>query len=89
MGTEKVHYMTHCAITVMKWGDLINMGGDAAETAHKYNVKARGKNTNQGSKSARRMLLLSTRQQAASLLCQAVQGVIMINISNFREYYTN
>ena len=38
--------MVHCASEIMRWGSLINCSGEAAEEAHKINVKGPGTNTN-------------------------------------------
>jgi len=39
---EKIHSMLHCSMEIMRWGSLINCSGEAAETAHKINVKGPG-----------------------------------------------
>ena len=44
---EKIHSMLHSASEIMRWGSLINCSGEAAETAHKINVKGPGSNVNQ------------------------------------------
>ena len=36
------------AAEIMWWGNLINCSGEAAEEAHKINVKGPGNNTNKG-----------------------------------------
>ena len=44
---EKIHSILHSASEIMRWGSLINCSGEAAETAHKINVKGPGSNVNQ------------------------------------------
>ena len=44
---EKIHSMLHSASEIMRWDSLINCSGEAAETAHKINVKGPGSNVNQ------------------------------------------
>ena len=44
---EKIHSILHSASEIMRWGSLINCSGEAAETAHKINVKGPCSNVNQ------------------------------------------
>ncbi len=42
LACQKVHSIVHCASEIMRWGSLINCFDDAAEEAHKINVKGPG-----------------------------------------------
>ena len=43
---EKIHSVVHAATEIMRWGNLINCSGEAAEGTHKINVKGSGANIN-------------------------------------------
>ena len=42
----KIHSVLHSAGEIMRWGNLINCSGEAAENTHNINVKGPGANTN-------------------------------------------
>ena len=43
---DRIHFVLHSAGEILRWGDLINRSGEAAENTHKINVKGPGANTN-------------------------------------------
>ena len=71
---EKIHSMLHCASEIMRWGSLINSSGEAAETAHKINVKGPGANVNQRDSSLGTLLNHARRKETARMLGCAIQG---------------
>ena len=71
---EKIHSMLHCASEIMRWGSLINSSGEAAETAHKINVKGPGSNVNQGDSALGTLMTHARRKQTARLMGTAIQG---------------
>ena len=71
---EKIHSMVHCASEIMRWGSLINCSGEAAETAHKINVKRPGSNVNQRDSALGTLMAHARRKETARLMGSAVQG---------------
>ena len=71
---EKIHSMLHCASEIMRWGSLINSSGEAAETAHKINVKGPGKNVNQRDSALGTLMTHARRKETARLMGSAIQG---------------
>ena len=71
---EKIHSMLHCASEIMRWGSLINSSGEAAETAHKINVKGPGANVNQRDSSLGTLMNHARRKETARLMGSAIQG---------------
>ncbi len=81
MHNEKNHSMKHGGGDIAKWADLINMSCEAPETGHKLHIKEPG-GTNQGPAAALIMMNHTLRKEASELLCEAVQGImIMVSIS--------
>ena len=76
MCCEKIHSMVHSAAEIMRWGDLINCSGEAAEATHKINVKGPGSNVNNRETSGGTMMQHSIRKETASFLGAAIQGSI-------------
>ena len=71
---EKIHYMVHGASEIMRWGSLINYSGEAAETAHKINVKGPGSNVNQRDSALGSLMTHARRKETARLMGSAIQG---------------
>ena len=71
---EKIHSMLHCVSEIMRWGSLINSSGEAAETAHKINVKGPGANVNQGDSSLGTLMMHARRKETARVMGSAIQG---------------
>ena len=76
---EKIHSMLHSASEIMRWGSLINCSGEAAETAHKINVKGPGSNVNQRDSALGTLMTHARRKETARLMGSAIQGNIMRN----------
>ena len=74
MCCEKIHSVVHSAAEIMRWGDLINSSGEAAEATHKINVKGPGKNVNNRESAGGTMMQHSMRKESASALGMAIQG---------------
>jgi hypothetical protein len=66
--------MLHCSAEIMRWGSLINSSGEAAETAHKINVKGPGSNVNQRDSAPGTFLNHARRKETARLMGSAIQG---------------
>jgi len=73
---EKIHSMLHSASEIMRWGSLINCSGEAAETAHKINVKGPGSNVNQRDSALGTLMTHARRKETARLMGSAIQGNI-------------
>ncbi len=73
---EKIHSILHSASEIMRWGSLINCSGEAAETAHKVNVKGPGSNVNQRDSALGTLMThaLARRKETARLMGSAIQG---------------
>ena len=71
---EKIHSMVHGASEIMRWGSLINCSGEAAETAHKINVKGPGSNVNQRDLALGTLMTHARRKETARLMGSAIQG---------------
>ena len=71
---EKIHSMLHCAMEIMRWGSLINCSGEAAETAHKINVKGPGANVNQRDSALGTLMTHARRKETARIMGEAIQG---------------
>jgi len=71
---EKIHSMLHSASEIMRWGSLINCSGEAAETAHKINVKGPGSNVNQRDSALGTLMTHARRKETARLMGGAIQG---------------
>ena len=71
---EKIHSILHSASEIMRWGSLINSSGEAAETAHKINVKGPGPNVNQRDSSLGTLMTHARRKETARLMGSAIQG---------------
>ena len=76
---EKIHSMLHSASEIMRWGSLINCSGEAAETAHKINVKGPGSNVNQRDSALGTLMTHARRKETARLMGSAIQGNIIRN----------
>ena len=74
---EKIHSMLHSASEIMRWGSLINCSGEAAETAHKINVKGPGSNVNQRDSALGTLMTHARRKETARLMGSAIQGDII------------
>ena len=62
----------------MRWGNLINCSGEAAENTHKINVKGPGANTNHRDTAGGTMTNHASRKETAKRLCQAIQGTYYV-----------
>ena len=71
---EKIHSILHSASEIMCWGSLINCSGEAAETAHKINVKGPGSNVNQRDSALGTLMKHARRKETARLMGSAIQG---------------
>jgi hypothetical protein len=71
---DKMHYIIHCCLEVMRWGSTINSNGEAGENAHKDNIKRPGKNTNQGPGADGSMMRHAQTKEALKLAGQAIDG---------------
>ena len=58
----------------MRWGNLINSSGEAAEGTHKINVKGPGVNLNHRDTDGQTMLAHARRKETARALGTAIQG---------------
>ena len=70
----KIHSILHSASEIMRWGSLINCSGEAAETAHKINVKGPGSNVNQRDSALGTLMTHARRKETARLMGSAIQG---------------
>ena len=75
---EKIHSMLHCSSEIMRWGSLINSSGEAAETAHKINVKGPGTNVNQRDSASGTFLNHVRRKETDRVMGSAIQGNILL-----------
>jgi hypothetical protein len=73
---EKIHALLHSASEIMRWGSLINSSGEAAETAHKINVKGPGSDINQRDSALGTLMTHARRKETARLIGSEIQGVI-------------
>ena len=71
---EKIHSMLHSASEIMLWGSLINCSGEAAETAHKINVKGPGSNVNQRDSALGTLMTRARRKETTRLMGGTIQG---------------
>ena len=74
MCCKKIHSVLHSSAEIMRWGDLINCSGEAAEATHKINVKGPGRNVNNRESAGGTMMQHSLRKETASALGLAIQG---------------
>ena len=71
---EKIHSMLHSASEIMRWGNLINCSAEAAETAHKINMKGPGSNVNQRDSALGTLMTHARRKETTRLMGGAIQG---------------
>ena len=71
---EKIHSMLHSASEIMRCCSLINCSGEAAETAHKINVKGPGSNVNQRDSALGTPMTHAPRKETARLMGGTIQG---------------
>ena len=71
---EKVHSVIHAASEIMRWGNLINSSGEAAEGTHKINVKGPGSNINHRDSDGGTLLVHARRKETIRMLGAAIQG---------------
>ena len=75
---EKIHSMLHSASEIMQWGSLINCSGEAAEMAHKINVKPTvkgpGSNVNQRDSALETLMTHARWKATARLMGGAIQS---------------
>ena len=71
---EKIHSMLHSSMEIMRWGSLINCSGEAAETAHKINVKGPGANVNQRDSAHGTLMNHARRKETARIMGAAISG---------------
>ena len=64
----------HSASEIMRWGSLINCSGEAAETAHKINMKGPGSNVNQRDSALGTLMTHARRKETAHLMGSGIQG---------------
>lgn len=74
LACEKIHSIVHSAAEIMRWGNLINSSGEAAEGTHKINVKGPGTNLNHRDGDGGTLLAHSRRKETTRLLGAAIQG---------------
>ncbi len=73
MDTEKAHSIKHCHVDVANYANPINCCCDGPEGGHKTWVHQQGRRTNQGSSSAKTLIIYCLNKEASQLLCDAVQ----------------
>ena len=71
---EKIHSVLHSAAEIMRWGNLINSSGEAAEGTHKINVKGPGVNLNHRDTDGGTLLAHARRKETVRMLGSAIQG---------------
>ena len=74
LACEKIHSILHSAAEIMRWGNLINSSGEAAEATHKINVKGPGVNLNHRETDGGTLLAHARRKETVRLLGSAIQG---------------
>ena len=74
---KKIHSMLHSAAEIMRWGCLIKCGGEAAETAHKINVKGPESTVNQRDSALGTLMTHARRKETARLMGSGIQGDII------------
>jgi hypothetical protein len=74
LACEKIHSMVHSAAEIMRWGNLINCSGEAAEGTHKINVKGPGVNLNHRDTDGGTLLAHARRKETLLRLGAAIQG---------------
>jgi hypothetical protein len=74
LACEKIHSMLHSASEIMRWGNLINCSGEAAEGTHKINVKGPGVNLNHRGTDGGTLLAHARRKETVLRLGAAIQG---------------
>jgi hypothetical protein len=74
LACEKIHSMVHSAAEIMRWGNLINCSGEAAEGTHKINVKGPGVNLNHRGTDGGTLLAHARRKETVLRLGAAIQG---------------
>ena len=74
LACEKVHSIVHSAAEIMRWGNLINSSGEAAEGTHKINVKGPGANLNHRVGDGGTLLAHSRRKETSRVLGAVIQG---------------
>ncbi len=80
MHNEKNRSIMHGGGDVGKYGDIINMSCGAPEEGHKFWSKKSGGNTHQGSEAALTMMHHSLQKEVSALLCEGVQGSVLLSI---------
>ena len=70
----KIHSVVHAATEIMRWGNLINCSGEAAEKTHKINVKGPGANINHRESDGYTLLNHARRKATVQALGAAIQG---------------
>jgi len=74
LACEKIQSILHSASEIMRWGNLINCSGEAAESTHKINVKGPGVNLNHRDGDGGTLLNHARRKETTRLLGAAIQG---------------
>jgi hypothetical protein len=74
LACEKIHSILHSAAEIMRWGNLINCSGEAAEGTHKINVKGPGVNLNHRDSDGGTLLAHARRKETVRSLAAAIQG---------------
>ncbi len=74
---EKIHSVLHSAAEIMRWGNLINSSGEAAEGTHKINVKGPGVNLNHRNSDGYTLLAHARRKETVRILGSSIQGICM------------
>ena len=74
LACEKIHSIVHSAAEIMRWGNLINSSGEAAEGTHKINVTGPGANLNHRDGDGGTLLAHARRKETTRLLGAAIQG---------------
>ena len=69
-----MHSIDHTPKDIACWGDTDNIDVEAAELAHKNQIKQQGGKTNPGPAVQKSMMIHTLRKEASTLCCKAVQG---------------
>ncbi len=79
MATEKVHSLIHAPNDIARFGHYLNYCCEAQEKGHRLWVGLQGAKTNQGPEVQLTMMLHSLRKECSVLVCEGVQGLILLS----------
>ena len=89
LACEKIHSIVHAATEILRWGNLINCSGEAAEGTHKINVKGPGANLNHRESDGCTLLNHARRKATVKALGVAIQGNLLMEMSFIFEVAFN